>query len=32
VPPQSVSLAHVPNRFAAEFVVQRFSPVVPFSV
>jgi hypothetical protein len=30
--PQSVSLAHVLNRFAAAFVVQRFSPVAPFSV
>src|SRR5438477_1229365 len=31
VAPQSASLLHVPKRFAAEFVVQRFSPVVPFS-
>ena len=31
VPPQSASLLHDPKRFAAEFVVQRFSPVVPFS-
>ena len=27
--PQSASVAQVPKRFAAEFVVQRFSPVVP---
>jgi len=31
VPPQSASLLHDPKRFAAAFVVQRFSPVVPFS-
>jgi hypothetical protein len=27
--PQSASVLHVPKRFAAEFVVHRFSPVVP---
>src|SRR5437867_4865396 len=32
VPPQSVSLAHAAKRFAAEFVVQRISPVVPWSL
>jgi len=31
VPPQSASLLHDPKRFAAEFVVHRFSPVVPIS-
>src|SRR2546422_3204764 len=32
VPPQSASLLHDPKRFAAEFVVQRISPVVPWSL
>ena len=31
VPPQSVSVEHVPNRFEAEFVVHRFSPLTPCS-
>ena len=31
VPPQSASVLQVPKRFAAELVVQRFSPVVPSS-
>jgi len=31
VPPQSASLLHKPKWFAAEFVVHRFSPVVPIS-
>src|SRR5947207_15856349 len=32
VPPQSASAVHVPKRFDAEFVVQRFSPLVPCSL
>src|SRR2546422_967837 len=32
VPPQSASVVHVPKRFDAALVVQRVSPVVPWSL